>query len=138
MALLVAVQLQPAALAVLGSSALLCMPCTALSLGPPPLWFAAPPGTDAESKELLTYCIKRVRGMQKVKLVDASFIWTEPHRCAAGGGAAPHTTGGLAGSTAAEVLHDDAALQHCPGSAARHAPSVSAHAFLHRGAQTES
>jgi nonsense-mediated mRNA decay protein 3 len=34
----------------------------------------------AESKELLTYCIKRVRGLQKVKLVDAAFIWTEPHR----------------------------------------------------------
>ena len=32
-----------------------------------------------ESKELLTYCIKRVKGLQKVKLVDASFIWTEPH-----------------------------------------------------------
>lgn len=36
----------------------------------------------AESKELLTYCIKRVRGLQKVKLVDAAFVWTEPHRCA--------------------------------------------------------
>ena len=34
----------------------------------------------AESKELLTYCIKRVKGLQKVKLVDASFVWTEPHR----------------------------------------------------------
>jgi hypothetical protein len=39
----------------------------------------APPPLLAESKELLTYCIKRVRGLQKVKLVDAAFIWTEPH-----------------------------------------------------------
>lgn len=54
---------------------------------PPPFWRAA-----AESKELLTYCIKRVKGLQKVKLVDASFIWTEPHRCAARGARAlgPH------------------------------------------------
>lgn len=45
-----------------------------------------PPETPppAESKELLTYCIKRVKGLQKVKLVDAAFIWTEPHRCAGG------------------------------------------------------
>ena len=40
----------------------------------------------AESKELLTYCIKRVRGLGKVKLVDAAFIWTEPHRCVEGRG----------------------------------------------------
>jgi len=44
-------------------------------LQPPKHWVAA----DPESKELLTFCIKRIRGMQKVKLVDAGFIWTEPH-----------------------------------------------------------
>ena len=67
-------------------------------LQPPRHWLRA----DPESKELLTYCIKRIRGLQKastlpaalawlapaaaycsleaqVKLVDASFIWTEPH-----------------------------------------------------------
>jgi nonsense-mediated mRNA decay protein 3 len=44
-------------------------------LQPPKHWVKA----DPESKELLTYCIKRVRGMAKVKLVDAAFIWTEPH-----------------------------------------------------------
>lgn len=45
----------------------------ALRLLPPPT--QQPP----ESKELLTYCIKRVRGLSKVKLVDAAFVWTEPH-----------------------------------------------------------
>lgn len=24
-------------------------------------------------------CIKKIKGLQKVKLVDAGFIWTEPH-----------------------------------------------------------
>eukprot|EP00887_Chlorella_sp_A99_P002026 scaffold18.g2026.t1 len=36
-------------------------------------------GRYLQSKELLTFCIKRVKGLQKVKLVDAGFIWTEPH-----------------------------------------------------------
>lgn len=44
-------------------------------LQPPKHWMKA----ELESKELLTYCIKRTKGLQKVKLVDASFIWTEPH-----------------------------------------------------------
>lgn len=44
-------------------------------LQPPKSWLKA----DPESKELLTFCIKRVRGLQKMKLVDAAFIWTEPH-----------------------------------------------------------
>lgn len=44
-------------------------------LQPPKHWVRA----DLESKELLTFCIKRIRGLQKVKLVDAGFIWTEPH-----------------------------------------------------------
>ncbi len=34
---------------------------------------------EAESKELLTFCIKKIKGLSKVKLVDAGFIWTEPH-----------------------------------------------------------
>ena len=42
---------------------------------PPKAWIVA----DLESKELLTYCLKRLRGLSKVKLVDAGFIWTEPH-----------------------------------------------------------
>ncbi len=34
---------------------------------------------ELESKELLTFCVKKVKGLGKVKLVDAGFIWTEPH-----------------------------------------------------------
>lgn len=44
-------------------------------LVPPKQWIRA----ELESKELLTFCIKRIKGLQKVKLIDASFIWTEPH-----------------------------------------------------------
>jgi|TARA_B100001741_G_scaffold81364_1_gene65958 nonsense-mediated mRNA decay protein 3 len=44
-------------------------------LQPPKHWIRA----DLESKELLTFCIKRIKGLQKVKLVDAGFVWTEPH-----------------------------------------------------------
>ncbi|PSC72831.1 60S ribosomal export NMD3-like [Micractinium conductrix] len=44
-------------------------------LQPPKHWLKA----ELESKELLTFCIKRVKGLSKVKLVDAAFIWTEPH-----------------------------------------------------------
>ncbi|KAF2073333.1 hypothetical protein CYY_005351 [Polysphondylium violaceum] len=34
---------------------------------------------ELESRELLTLCIKRVKGLNRVKLVDAGWIWTEPH-----------------------------------------------------------
>ncbi|KTW32498.1 ribosome-binding protein NMD3 [Pneumocystis jirovecii RU7] len=34
---------------------------------------------EVESKELLSLCLKKIRGLNKVRLVDASFIWTEPH-----------------------------------------------------------
>ena len=44
-------------------------------LQPPKHWIAA----QLESKELLTFCVKRTKGLKRVKLVDASFIWTEPH-----------------------------------------------------------
>ena len=44
-------------------------------LQPPKHWVQA----DPESKELLTFCLKRIKGLAKVKLVDAGFIWTEPH-----------------------------------------------------------
>lgn len=44
-------------------------------LNPPKNWVRA----ELESKELLTFCVKRIKGLQKVKLVDAGFIWTEPH-----------------------------------------------------------
>ncbi|KAJ9468828.1 60S ribosomal export protein NMD3 [Diplonema papillatum] len=44
-------------------------------LQPPKFWTKA----DLESKELLTLCLKKVKGLSKVHLVDASWIWTEPH-----------------------------------------------------------
>lgn len=44
-------------------------------LQPPKHWMRA----ELESKELLTFCIKKLKGLAKVKLVDAAFIWTEPH-----------------------------------------------------------
>jgi hypothetical protein len=44
-------------------------------LQPPKNWTRAL----LESKELLTFCIKRVRNLNKTKLIDAGFIWTEPH-----------------------------------------------------------
>lgn len=44
-------------------------------LQPPRHWVKA----ELESRELLTFCVKRIRGLGKLKLVDAGFIWTEPH-----------------------------------------------------------
>lgn len=44
-------------------------------LQPPRTWVKA----QLESKELLTFCIKRLKNLTKVRLVDAGFIWTEPH-----------------------------------------------------------
>lgn len=32
-----------------------------------------------ESRELLAICLKRLKGLKDVKLIDAGFIWTEPH-----------------------------------------------------------
>ena len=32
-----------------------------------------------ESAELLTLCLRNIKGLKRVKLLDASFIWTEPH-----------------------------------------------------------
>ena len=50
-----------------------------------PPWTRAPP----ESKELLALCLKKIKGhslsfpllvgLKHVKLVDAEFVWTEPH-----------------------------------------------------------
>eukprot|EP00050_Salpingoeca_kvevrii_P020433 m.98544 g.98544 ORF g.98544 m.98544 type:complete len:457 (+) comp8864_c0_seq1:49-1419(+) len=44
-------------------------------LSPPSAWIAC----SLESRELLALCLKRLRGLGKVRLVDAGFIWTEPH-----------------------------------------------------------
>ena len=32
-----------------------------------------------ESRELLALCLRKLRGLTKVRIIDASFIWTEPH-----------------------------------------------------------
>lgn len=44
-------------------------------LQPPAQWIAAQP----ESRELLALCLRRLKGLNKVRLIDAKFIWTEPH-----------------------------------------------------------
>lgn len=44
-------------------------------LQPPNSWINA----SLETPELLSVCLKRIKGLQKVHLVDAGFIWTEPH-----------------------------------------------------------
>ena len=44
-------------------------------LMPPASWLVAMP----ESRELLALCLKKLRGLHKVRIVDASFVWTEPH-----------------------------------------------------------
>lgn len=44
-------------------------------LSPPNSWTLARP----ESSELLAICLKKLKGLAKVRLTDARFIWTEPH-----------------------------------------------------------
>lgn len=44
-------------------------------LQPPRTWIKA----QLESKELLTFCVKRLKNLNRVRLVNAEFIWTEPH-----------------------------------------------------------
>jgi nonsense-mediated mRNA decay protein 3 len=44
-------------------------------LSPPNIWIQA----ELESRELLALCLKKLKGLTKVRLVDASFVWTEPH-----------------------------------------------------------
>jgi len=51
-----------------------CRGCSRYSQ-PPSQWLPC----EWESKELLALCIRRIKGLNSVRLVDASFIWTEPH-----------------------------------------------------------
>ncbi|KIV92484.1 hypothetical protein PV10_03778 [Exophiala mesophila] len=44
-------------------------------LSPPSQWVTAA----MESRELLALCLKKLRGLNKVRIIDASFLWTEPH-----------------------------------------------------------
>jgi nonsense-mediated mRNA decay protein 3 len=36
-------------------------------------------GDSLESPEIMTLCLSKIKGLNKVKLVDSSFVWTEPH-----------------------------------------------------------
>jgi len=40
-----------------------------------PPWIAC----DRDSKELLALLLKKIKGLQKTKIINAGFIWTEPH-----------------------------------------------------------
>merc|ERR1719471_395353 len=44
-------------------------------------WFQNPGWVqcELESRQLLGVCLKKIKGLKQVKLVDAGFIWTEPH-----------------------------------------------------------
>ncbi|XP_014665716.1 PREDICTED: 60S ribosomal export protein NMD3-like [Priapulus caudatus] len=44
-------------------------------LQPPAQWIKAV----LESRELLSICLKKLKGISKVRLIDAGFVWTEPH-----------------------------------------------------------
>ncbi|KAG6827590.1 hypothetical protein H0H92_011213 [Tricholoma furcatifolium] len=44
-------------------------------LSPPTAWTLA----KSESPELLSICLKKLKGLNKVRLTEAHFIWTEPH-----------------------------------------------------------
>ncbi|KAF7331572.1 60S ribosomal export protein NMD3 [Mycena kentingensis (nom. inval.)] len=44
-------------------------------LSPPQTWTIAQP----ESPELLSICLRKLKGLNKVRLTEAHFIWTEPH-----------------------------------------------------------
>ena len=43
--------------------------------------YLRPPWThcDLESSQLLSLCLKQIKGLKRVKMIDASFVWTEPH-----------------------------------------------------------
>jgi nonsense-mediated mRNA decay protein 3 len=43
--------------------------------------YQKPPWThcELESADLLALCLKQVKGLKRVKLVDAKFVWTEAH-----------------------------------------------------------
>ncbi|TFK48954.1 RNA binding protein [Heliocybe sulcata] len=56
------------------SSLTFCRNCERF-LTPPTAWTIAEP----ESQELLAICLKRLKGLNKVRLTEAHFIWTEPH-----------------------------------------------------------
>merc|ERR1712226_17163 len=44
-------------------------------LSPPNTWTVA----QLESRELMALCLKRLKNLGKIRLIDANFVWTEPH-----------------------------------------------------------
>ena len=44
-------------------------------LNPPQQWV----NCALESRELMALCLKKLKNLPKVKLIDATFVWTEPH-----------------------------------------------------------
>jgi len=44
-------------------------------LNPPAYWVTC----TLESRELMALCLKRLKNLSKMKLIDANFVWTEPH-----------------------------------------------------------
>lgn len=44
-------------------------------LQPPNQWLTC----QLESRELMALCLKRLKGLTKVRLIDAGFVWTEPN-----------------------------------------------------------
>ncbi|TIB13374.1 hypothetical protein E3P92_02291 [Wallemia ichthyophaga] len=56
------------------SSVTFCRGCERYA-NPPNGWMLA----DWESRELLAICLKKLKGLSKIRLIDAGFIWTEPH-----------------------------------------------------------
>ncbi|KAF2859254.1 NMD3-domain-containing protein [Piedraia hortae CBS 480.64] len=53
---------------------LMCRDCDRW-LSPPSTWVVA----TRESPELLALCLRKLKGLHKSRIVDAKFIWTEPH-----------------------------------------------------------
>lgn len=43
--------------------------------------YLRPPWTrcDMESQDMMSLCLSKIKGLSKVKIVDTSFVWTEPH-----------------------------------------------------------
>ena len=56
------------------ANVLFCRNCERF-LQPPGQWIRA----ELELRELLALCLRRLKGLNKVRLIDALFIWTEPH-----------------------------------------------------------
>jgi nonsense-mediated mRNA decay protein 3 len=42
---------------------------------PPTQWLVA----QLESRELLALCLRKLKGLNRLRIIDASFVWTEPH-----------------------------------------------------------